>query len=68
MISVLKDKKLFKALSLKAQIISNLRLKNPEASLSELGELYYQETGFVITKSGVNHLIREIKKKYQETL
>lgn len=68
MISILKSKKLLQALSLKAQIISNLRLKNPEASLSELSELYYQETGIVITKSGVNHLIREIKKKYQETL
>lgn len=68
MISILKTKKLFNALSLKAQIISNLRLKNPEASLSQLSELYFQETGVIITKSGVNHLIREIKKKYQETL
>ncbi|WP_342276125.1 DNA-binding protein WhiA [Spiroplasma endosymbiont of Nebria brevicollis] len=68
MINFLKDKKVFSELSLKTQTISNLRLQNPEVSLLELCDLYHEATGFVITKSGVNHLIREIKKKYQESL
>lgn len=68
MVKFLKDKKIFSELSLKTQTISNLRLQNPEVSLLELCELYHETTGFIITKSGVNHLIREIKKKYQESL
>ncbi|WP_375318179.1 DNA-binding protein WhiA [Spiroplasma endosymbiont of Virgichneumon dumeticola] len=68
MINFLKDKKVFSELSLKTQTISNLRVQNPEVSLLELCDLYQVATGSVITKSGVNHLIREIKKKYQESL
>lgn len=68
MITFLKSKDVFKTLSTKAQIISDLRLNHPEASLLELCDRYYEITGTVITKSGVNHLVREIKKKYQAVL
>lgn len=58
----------FNELSDKCQILANLRLANQDASLNELGEEFYQKTGEMITKSGVNHLMRELRKKYQELL
>lgn len=68
MINKIKDFNGFSQLSDKCQILANLRLANQDASLSELGEEYYQKTGEMITKSGVNHLMRELRKKYQELL
>lgn len=38
------------------------RLKYPEASLVELGEIITMETGNPITKSGLHHRFRKIKK------
>lgn len=46
------------------------RLKYPESSLLELSEIMSLETGFPITKSGLNHRFRKIKevaKKIEET-
>jgi len=67
MIKSLKKQQIFNELSLKCQILANIRLHNSDASLLELGSFYYEKTGETISKSGVNHLIREIKKKYQES-
>lgn len=66
MIKNLIEKGSFNQLSSKCQVLAKLRLKYQDASLIELGNLYYQETGEIISKSGVNHLMRELKKKFQE--
>lgn len=68
MINKIKELNSFNELSDKCQILADLRLNNQDASLSELGTLYYQKTGEMMTKSGVNHLMRELRKKYQEVL
>ncbi|MGL5268191.1 MAG: DNA-binding protein WhiA [Spiroplasma sp.] len=68
MITKVKELNGFSELSNKCQTLANLRLVNQDASLSELGVEYYQKTGEIITKSGVNHLMRELRKKYQELL
>lgn len=68
MINKIKEFNSFNELSDKCQELSNLRLLNQDASLSELGIIYYQKTGEIMTKSGVNHLMRELRKKYQELL
>lgn len=68
MITKIKELNGFSELSNKCQILANLRLANQDASLSELGVEFYHKTGEMITKSGVNHLMRELRKKYQELL
>lgn len=66
MINRIKEVNGFNELSEKCQILANIRLANQDASLAELSEEFYQKTGEMITKSGVNHLMRELRKKYQE--
>lgn len=68
MINKIKELNGFNELSDKCQILANIRLINQDASLVELSEEFYQKTGEMITKSGVNHLMRELRKKYQELL
>lgn len=65
-INAVKELNGFNELSEKCQILANIRLANQDASLTELGEEFYQKTGEMITKSGVNHLMRELRKKYHE--
>ncbi|MBE4704093.1 DNA-binding protein WhiA [Spiroplasma platyhelix] len=66
MINKIKELNGFNELSDKCQILANIRLANQDASLNELSEEFYQKTGEMITKSGVNHLMRELRKKYHE--
>lgn len=40
--------------------IAKIRLENSEASLNELAELYSEQVGKTISKSGVNHRLRKI--------
>ena len=40
--------------------IAKIRLENSEASLNELAELYSEQTGKTISKSGINHRLRKI--------
>ena len=47
----------------KAKIIANLRKENPDVSLAELADLYINQTGLSISKSGVNHQMKKIKEK-----
>lgn len=68
MINKIKELNSFNELSEKCQILANIRLANQDASLTELSEEFYQLTGEMISKSGVNHLMRELRKKYQELL
>ncbi|WP_342263539.1 DNA-binding protein WhiA [Spiroplasma endosymbiont of Clivina fossor] len=64
MINFLKANDYFLKLSLKTQQIANLRLDNPEASLNELCDLYENIYHGMISKSGINHMMREIKNSY----
>ncbi|MDQ7983239.1 MAG: DNA-binding protein WhiA [Spiroplasma sp.] len=68
MITKIKELNGFNQLSDKCQILADLRLINQDASLTELSIFYYEKTGEMITKSGVNHLMRELKKTYRELL
>lgn len=57
-IKLIKEKNQFKDLSKNLQEIANLRLKNPEASLIELGGMLEVPVG----KSGVNHRLKAISE------
>lgn len=50
----------------KALIIARLRQANPDVSLAELADLYSDQTGLAISKSGVNHQMKKIKEKANE--
>ena len=68
-IAFLKDNDLYKLLSDKEKEIAQLRLDNPEESLSSLAQLYKQRYGIAITKSGVRHRfdkIEELADKYRK--
>lgn len=57
-IKLIKSKKMFNLLGKKEKELAELRLKNPDASLSELGELLDPP----ISKSGVNHRMKKIEE------
>ncbi|WP_338954762.1 DNA-binding protein WhiA [Spiroplasma endosymbiont of Polydrusus cervinus] len=66
MINYLIDHNLFDELNENTKKVALLRITNPDASLQDLSTLLENEIGLEISKSGVNHLFREIKKKYYE--
>jgi cell division protein WhiA len=41
-------------------IVARLRMENPEANLNELCELYEEETGTAISKSGIKHRLTKL--------
>lgn len=41
-------------------VVARLRLENPEANLNELCELYEEETGSAISKSGIKHRLTKL--------
>lgn len=41
-------------------LVARLRMDNPEANLNELCELYEEETGTVISKSGIKHRLTKL--------
>ena len=61
-IKLIKQKKKFDKLTVKEQELANLRLENPDLSLSELGKLLE----IPISKSGVNHRLEGIAKLAEE--
>ena len=61
-IKYLKKKGRLKELSNNLQEIAELRIKNPEASLIELGQMLEQPIG----KSGVNHRLKKIIELAEE--
>lgn len=63
MINLIKSQGAFGELSLKAQILADLRIENPSSSFNELVELM-NENGIEITKPGISNLFRNIKKVY----
>lgn len=47
----------------KTVIIAKIRKENPDVSLAELANIYIEETGKSISKSGINHQLKKIKEK-----
>lgn len=56
----LMEKNRFNHLDEKLIDAGNLRLDNPEASLNELIEIYFRDTGNRISKSGLQHRLRKL--------
>ena len=68
-VSYLNERGLLKYLSEKDRQMAMLRYQNPQASLSELSELYYAESGTSLSKSGIRHRFEKIMAmadKYRE--
>lgn len=59
-IALIKDQMGFEGLDEKLRPIAQLRLDNEDASLNELCELYFEQTGVTMSKSGMNHRIRKL--------
>lgn len=66
-IEYLKQYDMFDLLDEKVQEVANYRLKYPEVSLLELSEIITLETGNKITKSGLYHRFKKIKKLVGKT-
>jgi len=64
-ITYIKQHHQMQKLSEKANVLANLRLRFPESSYVEL-ESEMQKKGFVITKSGIANLFKNIEKLYHE--
>lgn len=60
------DKAGIEILDDKTKIIALLRLENPELTLNELADAYYQKTGHTISKSGLHHRFTKIKEEAQK--
>lgn len=67
-IRALKESGRFFDLSEKERAIAELRLANPDASLSHISQLMKEEKGIVLSKSGINHVMNKIHAKYQESV
>ncbi len=61
-ISHIMEKNMFDELSKKAQVLAQVRLENPEATFSELGEILNEEKNVKITKSGISNLFKIIER------
>lgn len=57
------DKAGLEVLDEKTALVANIRLENPELSLSELAEVYLVKTGKTISKSGLHHRFAKIKEE-----
>ena len=50
----------------KTRKVALLRLENPELTLNELADVYLQQTGRTISKSGLHHRFAKIKEEAQK--
>jgi len=57
------DKAGIEILDDKTKTVALLRLENPELTLNELADAYYQQTGQTISKSGLHHRFKKIKEE-----
>ena len=65
-IKALVDAKGWGAFYGKKKALMEIRLAHPDASLAELANWLSEETASEIGKSGVNHLLRELHREYEE--
>ncbi|AGM25743.1 hypothetical protein SSYRP_v1c01470 [Spiroplasma syrphidicola EA-1] len=68
MINYLIEHNFFNLLGHNTQKVALLRLENPDSSLQDLSNLLFEKENLEISKSGINHLFREIKTKYYNNL
>ena len=61
-IEKLKEYDMMNLIDEKLKLVIEYRLKYPEASLAELSDIISEDTGNVISKSGLNHRFRKIKE------
>ena len=47
----------------KTRMVALIRRKYPEMTLNELTEVYYEETGQTISKSGLHHRFKKISEE-----
>lgn len=57
------DKAGIEILDDKTRVVALLRLENPELTLNELADAYYDQTGQTISKSGLHHRFKKIKEE-----
>ncbi len=55
------DKAGIEVLDDKTKVVALLRLENPELTLNELADAYFDKTGQTISKSGLHHRFKKIK-------
>lgn len=65
-IKFIKENNLFSKLSEKEQIFCGLRLENEDASLNDLVTLFLKDYKINVSRTGINHFVRKIKKIYEE--
>ncbi len=65
-IAYIMDKAGLEILDAKTQTVAMLRLDNPELTLNELAEAYFEKTGQTISKSGLHHRFSKIKEEAQK--
>ncbi len=65
-IEIIKEIGVFDALDDKLKIVANYRLKYPDASLTELGDIISYETSTKISKSGVYHRMKKLQELAQK--
>lgn len=65
-IRYLKDAGVFELLLEKEQIVGEIRLLNPDASLTQISDILLNDYQIKLSKSGVNHIFGKIHSKYEE--
>ena len=55
------DKAGIEILDSKTADVAQIRLENPELTLNELADVYFNKTGQTISKSGLHHRFKKIK-------
>ena len=57
------DKAGIEILDSKTADVAQIRLENPELTLNELADVYFNKTGQTISKSGLHHRFKKIKEE-----
>ena len=65
-INYLKDHNLYYLLKEKEKMFCDLRLENEDASLLDMVDLFKFKYGVEVTRTGINHFVRKIKKIYND--
>lgn len=64
-IEFLKKNNHYNDLNIKEKIFCDIRLKNPYASFNEIANIFLNEYKILISRTGINHIVRKIKKIYE---
>lgn len=64
---IYKDENKFKQLRKNEKLFCDIKLSNPESSLSEIAQIFNETYNIKISKSGINHYVRKIKLIYNSS-